>query len=183
MNIINHKSIKMKKLLLSAFIISVLVSCQAPKENQPSSPTVIGYEFNEKGEKQNIVAGDVAITDIYMDYIQAHNDKDLNKIYEMDTEDVVIKAANGDVFNGNKLHGEQLEAWFKVSNPIWTVKWMVTNTVQSTEGNSQNWLTTGVDLVQEIEGESITTHHILDVQFAKGKIKELNVYNRASEKK
>ena len=54
----------MKKLLFSLIAVS-LISCQAPKEKQSeqsSEPTVIGYEFNDKGEKLNIIAGDAAIT-------------------------------------------------------------------------------------------------------------------------
>ena len=48
---------------------------------------------------------------------------------------------------------------------------------------NQNWLTTGVDLVQTTDGNSIISHHIMDVNFVDGKIKELNAFDRASEKK
>ena len=54
------------------------MSCQSPNEKDfkhPKQPTVIGYEYNEEGEKLNIIAGNVAITDLYLEYIQAHNDK------------------------------------------------------------------------------------------------------------
>ena len=39
-----------------------------------------------------------------MDYIQAHNDKNLDKIYEMDMEDVIIRASNGALYNGRDTH-------------------------------------------------------------------------------
>ena len=60
---------------------------------------------------------------------------------------------------------------------------MVANTAQGKDGKNQNWLTTGVDLVQTIDGNSITSHHVVDVNFIDGKIKELNAYDRANEKK
>ena len=173
----------MKKKILIILAAFVLGSCQAPAEKPSNEPTVIGYEFNDEGVKQNIVAGDVAITDVYMDYIQAHNDKNLDKIHEMDMEDVIIRAANGALYNGRDSHKQELEAWFNAASPAWKIKWMVANTVEGADGKTQNWLTTGVDVVQALDGNNITTHHVVDVNFIDVKVKELNVYDRASEKK
>jgi len=58
---------------------------------------------------------------------------------------------------------------------------MVANTVQANDGKNQTWLTTGVDVVQSIDGNSVTSHHIVDVNFVDGKVKELIVYDRSSE--
>ena len=176
----------MKKLLLITLISSVLMSCQSPNEidfKHPKQPTVIGYEYNEEGEKLNIIAGNVAITDLYLEYIQAHNDKNLDKIFEIDMDEIIIKAANGSVYKGRDSHKEELDNWFASSNPVWKVKLMVANTAQGKDGKNQNWLTTGVDLVQTTDGNSVISHHIVDVNFVDGKIKELNAYDRASEKK
>ena len=60
---------------------------------------------------------------------------------------------------------------------------MVANTVKGADGKSQNWLTTGVDVVQSVDGNNLTTHHVVDVNFIDGKVKELNAYDRASENK
>ena len=162
------------------------MSCQSPNEKDfkhPKQPTVIGYEYNEEGEKLNIIAGNVAITDLYLEYIQAHNDKNLDKIFEIDMDEIIIKAANGSVYKGRDSHKEELDNWFASSNPVWKVKWMVANTAQGKDGKNQNWLTTGVDLVQTTDGNSVISNHIVDVNFVDGKIKELNAYDRASEKK
>jgi hypothetical protein len=172
----------MKKLLFSLIAVS-LISCQAPKEKeseQSSEPTVIGYEFNDEGEKLNLIAGDAAITDIYLEYIQAHNDKDLSKISEIDMDNIVVRAANGAIINGSDSHTDQLDIWFNANNPSWKVKFMVANNVQGNNGQNQAWLTTGVDVVQSIDGNNVTSHHIVDVNFVDGKVKELIVYDRAS---
>ena len=152
-------------------------------EKTSIKPTAIGYEYNDQGVKQKIIAGDLAITDVYMDYIQAHNDKNLEKIHEMDREDVIIRAADGSLYNGRDSHKKELELWFSAANPTWKVKWMVANTVQGADGKKQHWLTTGIDVVQVIEENIVTSHHVVDVNFVDGKIKELNAYDRASEKK
>jgi hypothetical protein len=173
----------MKKITVITLITLVLVSCKTPTEKTSIKPTAIGYEYNDQGVKQEIIAGDLAITDVYMDYIQAHNDKNLEKIHEMDMEDVIIRAADGSLYNGRDSHKKELELWFSAANPTWKVKWMVANTVQGADGKKQHWLTTGVDVVQVIEENIITSHHVVDVNFVDGKIKELNAYDRASEKK
>ena len=161
-----------------------LISCQAPKEKkseQSNEPTIIGYEFNDKGEKLNLIAGDASVTNIYLEYIQAHNDKDLSKISEIDMDNIVVRAANGALINGSDSHAEQLDIWFNTSNPFWKVKFMVANNVQGNDGKNQAWLTTGVDVVQSIDGNNVTSHNIVDVNFVDGKVKELIVYDRASE--
>jgi hypothetical protein len=160
----------MKKLLFSIIAVS-LISCQAPKEKQSeqsSEPTVIGYEFNDEGEKLKIIAGNSAMTDIYLEYIQ-------------DMDNIVVRAANGALINGSDSHKEQLDIWFNANNPSWKVNFMVANTVQANDGKNQTWLTTGVDVVQSIDGNSVTSHHIVDVNFVDGKVKELIVYDRSSE--
>ena len=101
----------------------------------------------------------------------------------MDREDVIIRAADGSLYNGSDSHKKELEVWFGAANPTWKVKWMVANTVQGANGIKQHWLTTSVDLVQVIEEVTFTSHHVVDVNFVDGKIKELNAYDRASEKK
>ena len=169
----------MKKSLAFTICFLVLVSCQ---NNAIKSSTVIGYEFNEEGEKLNVIAGDVSITDIYLEFIKAHNDRNLDKIFQMDMDEVVIKAANGSVFKGREAHREALEGWFNASSPTWKVNWMIANTVQDGDGKNQSWLTTGVDVVETVDGNRITTHTVVDVNFIDGKVNELNAYDRPSGK-
>ena len=96
-------------------------------------------------------------------------------------DSIIVRAANGALINGSDSHTEQLEIWFNANNPTWKVKFMVANNVQANDGENQAWLTTGVDVVQSIDGNSVTSHHIVDVNFVDGKVKELIVYDRASE--
>ena len=58
---------------------------------------------------------------------------------------------------------------------------MVANTVQGNDGKNQTWLTTGVDVFQLLDGNNVTSHHIIDLNFVDGKVKELIVYDRAGK--
>ena len=81
-----------------------------------------------------------------MEYIQAHNDKDLDKIAVMNAEDVTVHASDGTLIKGRDAHKLALSAWFGASNPMWKVNWMATNTVEQKDGENKNWLTTGNDV-------------------------------------
>ena len=38
---------------------------------------VIGYELSDNGEKLDIIAGDPSLVKIWVDYVEAHNQRDL----------------------------------------------------------------------------------------------------------
>jgi len=169
----------MKKLLLITVISMVLTSCQNTTDKVAN--TITGYEFNEAGEKLNLLAGDVGLTKLWMDYTQAHNDRNLDKIAELDAEDIEIYRSNGTIGKGRDTHKQFLGDWFKSSNPNWKVKWMVTNTVAQKDGKNEHWLTTGNEFTDTIDGEEIMMYSIADVNFVDGKIKRINIYIRAKE--
>ncbi|CAI8169678.1 MAG: Uncharacterised protein [Polaribacter sp. SA4-10] len=188
----------MKNILFITLISMMFTSCEfetetttivSPEKISNSKATVIkdlasniiGYEFSDKGEKLNLVAGDLSITKIWLDYTQAHNDKNLDKIAELDAVDITVYRADGTIGKGSDNHQKFLSDWFKSSNPNWKVKWMVANTVAQNDGKFQYWLTTGNEFTDTVEGEKIMVHTIADVNIIEGKIKKINIYSRAKE--
>ena len=182
--ILTINQFKMKNLLFISLLLMGLTSCQTPTQketNHSNETTVIGYEFNDKGEKLNIIAGDVGITKIYLDLIQAHNDRNLDKIVEMYAEDITVYGSNGSIIKGRDTIKQFLGDWFKSSNPHWKVIWMVTNTVEHKEGENEHWLTTGQEFTDTIDGKETMKHIVADVNIVDGKIKKMNIYARAKE--
>ena len=141
---------------------------------------VIGTVFSDEGAPYSLIAGDTGLQQIWVDYIKAHNDRDLEKIAEINAEDWTGYPPDGTAIKGNAAHIEWLEAWFKTSdNPKWKVKWMIANTGPSEQGEMETWLTTGNDITfNDAEGNSVTEHHVHDVQFVGQQIKLINVYSR-----
>mgnify|MGYP001158892394 FL=1 len=175
----------MKKILFLASIITVLISCQAPKQKETAQidqKIVIGHEFNDKSEKLDIISGDVGLTSIWLDYMKAHNERDLDKIAEIDASDIEVYRADGTVGKGRKTHRQVLSEWFQTSNPNWKVVWMVTNSVEKNDGSMEHWLTTGNEFTDTVQGEQIMINVVADVNFLDGKIKRINIHNRAQEK-
>jgi hypothetical protein len=165
-------------LMLSCFFI---ISCQTSKDQESPSEMAIGSALMEGTSMMTpIIPGEVSNQAIWIDYIQAHNDRDLNKIAEINAEDWEGYTAEGSVIRGNSNHIEILDNWFKTASPKWEVKWMIANAVKNKDGEIEQWLTTGNDYTDvDTDGNLIFEHNVHDVLFINGKIKTVNVYKRA----
>ena len=165
----------MKKLLLLTILSAFIISC----ENK-AADLVIGSTLGNDGESSEIVVGDASNQQVWVDYIDAHNERNLDKIAEINSEDWVGYAPDGNVIKGNEAHIEFLDEWFKSpANPQWTVKWMIANKGEDDEGVMQEFLTTGNDITFiDEEGNEVVENHIHDVMFNDGKIKTIYVYSK-----
>ena len=68
-----------------------------------------------------IIAGETSNQEIWLKYIQAHNDKNLDIIAEINAEDLEGYTADWSVVKGNAAHIEILDNWFNNANanPKW----------------------------------------------------------------
>tara|TARA_A100001011_G_scaffold45240_1_gene42343 strand:+ start:484 stop:1029 length:546 start_codon:yes stop_codon:yes gene_type:complete len=171
----------MKNIFYLSILSLILISCSSSNQNQSSNETeIIGSGTLENGKKVQIVIGDTNNEQVWIDYIKAHNDRDLDKIAEINADDWEGYTADGSVVKGNEAHIEILDNWFKTASPKWEIKWMIANAAENEEGVIVQWLTTGNDYTDVDEnGNEIFEHNVHDVQFIDGKIKRINVYSRA----
>ena len=113
---------------------------------------------------------------IWIDYIQAHNDRDFEKIAAMNAEDFRGIAAHGEVVEGSGAHTAFLQNWIAAEEPRWRVWWVIANDGENSEGAMEEWLATGnVVTTQGTDGEPVRTYETVDVLLQDGKIKLLNV--------
>ena len=165
----------MKKLLLLTILSAFILSCESK-----TADLVIGSTLGNDGESSEIVVGDTSNQQVWIDYIDAHNERDLDKIAEINADGWVGYPPNGNVIRGNDAHMEFLDEWFSSSaNPKWTVKWMIANKGEDVEGVMQEFLTTGNDITFiDEEGNEVVENHIHDIMFEEGKIKTIFVYSK-----
>jgi len=121
-------------------------------------------------------------TRLWEAYIKAHNEKDLKTIQNINDDSFKGYPPNGDVIDGSKAHIVFLEDWFSKSSPKWRTKYMIANQFTDTKGVLNQWVTSGQDLTDTVDGEEVTLHHVHDVLFVNGKIKMIYVYERATAK-
>ena len=163
----------MKKNLIIIFLALFIFSCE-------NTPVVIGTTLGAEGTSSDIIAGNTDHVQIWVDYIDAHNERNLDKIAEINSADWVGYAPDGNVIKGNEAHIEFLDEWFKSSaNPQWTVKWMIANKGEDDEGVMQEFLTTGNDITFiDEEGNEVVENHVHDIMFENGKIRTIFVYSK-----
>ena len=56
---------------------------------------------------------------------------------------------------------------------------MIANEFTDNKGVLNQWVTSGQDLTDMVDGEEVTVHHVHDALFGNGKIKMIYVYERA----
>ena len=175
---------KLLTLLLAAFLFT---ACNDAKKNDGEAsknedlkPTVIGSAYMEDRSVSLITGGDLNTEKVWLDYVQAHNDKNLEKIAELNHPEWEGFLPDGRTLKGTDAQMELLKTWFETSNPKWEVQWMITNDSKNEKGEMTHWLTTGNTYTDsDADGNEILEHHIHDMQFVDGKIKKINVYSRA----
>ena len=167
-----------------AFSLSFSVLAGHHEAEEMKKATVIGTAISEDGTLNPLLAGDTEKQQIWLDYIEAHNDRDLEKIAEINAGDWEGYVPDGSVIKGSSAHIEWLKNWFASSdNPQWRVKWMIANDGVNAEGATETWLTTGNDITfNDANGDEVTEHHVHDIRFAGDEIKRVNVYSRLSPK-
>ena len=173
----------MKNNFAYIMLVMLLIGCtnNQPQNSTESPDLKIGSAIMDgTTEMTPIIAGETSNQEIWLKYIQAHNDKNLDIIAEINAEDWEGYTADGSVLKGNKAHIEVLDNWFKSANPKWKVKWMIANAAKNKDGIIEQWLTTGNEYTDVDEnGNEIFEHNVHDIQFADGKIKKIYVYKRA----
>ena len=139
---------------------------------------VIGYEISEDGAKLDIVAGDASLVKIWVDYVEAHNQRDLEAIDKSNADDIVGKAPNGIIVNGSAEHTAFLKNWFDTSNPSWEFVYAMANDVPQADGSIHHWVTSSYKVTDTIDGKEVVSREFFDVRIENKKIKEILVASR-----
>jgi hypothetical protein len=161
----------MKKLLL----LFIIVGCSTPT----STPSVIGYE-NDNGTTLEITSGNVSSTEVVKAYFDAYNAKDLQAVYNLEHEDVILYAPSGMMVQGPKQHFE-LGEQFLEANPIanWEIVWSMSANVKYDDKPSENWVTSGLLVTYGKDEESTSSvSRVVDLMIVDGKVKKGYVYQR-----
>lgn len=176
----------MKTLLIATLSMALSVGVLAGhhESGEMKTSVVIGTFYTDDGTANELLAGNTDKQKIWVDYIQAHNDRNLKKIAEINAADWEGYVPDGSVIKGNAAHIEWLKNWFSSSdNPKWEVQWMIANDGTDADGTAETWLTTGNDITfNDADGNEVTEHHVHDIQFVGNEIRRINVYSRLSPK-
>ena len=164
--------------IISLFLLAQVAYAGHHESGHMKQGTVIGYEIMDDGKKLDIVAGDTSNIKIWVDYVEAHNQRDLVAIDETNADDLVGKAANGVIVNGSAEHAAFLKNWFETSNPIWEFVYAMANDVPQADGSIHHWVTSSYKVTDTIDGKEVVARESFDVRIENNKIKEIIVASR-----
>ena len=162
----NLNTYNMKKLFILTFA-SILTACNAPVD-----PVGAGFFAPMEGEK--FVTGSDKTTDIWVEYIEAHNNQDMDKIMSMNSDSIYIQGPDGSKIFGKEEHKQRLGAWFEAENPKWEIYWaMPYDGVPS----GATWIIAGHSVTLTVEGKEVNINSMIDGEIKDGKVRRFCVYN------
>ena len=94
----------------------------------------IGKQYFGDGSSKPLLAGSGANAQLWVDYIQAHNERDFDKIAAMNAEDFKGITPGGEVVRGSEAQAAFLQDWVATENPQWAVWWVIPNDGENEEG-------------------------------------------------
>ena len=170
----------MKKLLsiMGMLLVAQFTTAGHHESGHSNKEGLIGYEMSDDGKKLEILAGDPALIKIWTDYVEAHNQRDLEAIDKANAEDMIGRAPNGVIVRGSKEHADFLKNWFETSNPSWEFVYAMANDVPQEDGSIHHWITSSYKVTDTVDGEEIVAREFFDVRIENKKIKEILVASR-----
>ena len=158
----------MRKLIVFITIFAFgIINLQAQQEGA-------GFFAYQPGEKY--VVGSDDITDIWVKYIDAHNERDMETILAMETDEIAIVGPDGSRINGKEMHEQALTAWFEVEDPKWEIYWAMP--YEGVNGGA-TWVVAGHAVTLNVEGEEVKVNSMIDGEIVDGKVNRFFVYNMA----
>ena len=156
-------------------LIAALLSVGALAGHHESR-VIIGEQHFGDGSTKPLYGGNQANVAIWIDYIQAHNDRDFDKIAAMNAPNFKGVAAHGEVIEGSEAHSAFLKTWVQTQRTTWKVWWAIANDGENEEGEMEEWLATGTLVTTtNPDGTTVTAYETIDVLLENGKVRLLNV--------
>ena len=156
----------MKKIILMLPLLAL--GCDAPVIDGQ------GFWAGQEGD-ETFVAGPSETTDLYNKFMDAHNDRDIETIKSLLSEDLVIWHSDGSRVEGRDAHLEALQSWFDETNPtfnpFWGMPYVGVNNGETCMIAAHNSKTT-------LDGVDSYNSHMLDLQAKDGVISMIIVYSR-----
>ena len=132
----------------------------------------VGFFKPIPGEK--FITGSDDVLDVWMKYIDAHNNQDLETIKSMSVDSIYILSPDGSEIKSKEEQATLLEGWFAVANPKWDAYWgMPYKSVPS----GADWVLAGHNVTQTIGGEETTMLQMIDGEIKDGKVARFFVYS------
>lgn len=181
----------MKKIVLISASFIVMTSCAISigntKKTPPPPPVSekivevdreVGY-LKTPNKTYTASSGDNSVVELWDQYIQVHNDRNIDAILAMESDDIQIWGPNGEYIKGKEAHAVFLTQWFEGANPKWNTFFSFPMKVNDLEAQKDGqWVVTGAQVSMTVEGQEMNVIHLSDIYFENEKVNKFYVYQR-----
>ena len=165
----------MKKLFLLTLISILMFSCETTVVEGMELGPAPGYLVAQDGSKIDARDADPSNLAIWEKYIEAHNNKDFETISTMNHDSIVVNLYDGQNLFGSEAHLDLLKGYMEEYNPTFNTFFSYTMHV---DGQVGDWVITGHQIDQTVDGEEQSLSDILDVFIVDEKIRRIIVYRK-----
>lgn len=159
----------MKKVLFITLVVAI-VGCTAPA----GDVAVEGVGFFKPMPGEKFVTGSDAVMDVWLKYLEAHNNQDMETIMSISADSIYVLGPDGSEIKTKEEQAALLEGWFAAANPKWDAYWgMPYKSVPS----GADWVIAGHNVTQTIDGEETSELHMIDGEIKDGKVVRFFVYS------
>ena len=167
----------MKNLLLIIIVSASLFACATQSAKSEKQP--IGFDMSGGEGRTDLYGGNLANVEIIEKFLKAHNDRDTATIRSLEaTENLKIYTPEGNVVTSADSNIKNLSTWFASNNPKWKLNFSAANSYTDKSGKLNEWVTTGAQLTQTIDGKEVKFNQYFDVNIVNGKIQRMFVTER-----
>jgi hypothetical protein len=170
------------KLIMTIAVFAVIsYSCnnsavQRMADKMTPDPVVLEQEgagFFVPQPDEKFVVGSDETTDVWMKYIDAHNNGDVEAIMAMESDSIYIMGPEGAVIKGKEAHAAFLKGWFELSDPKWKVYWAMP--YKGVPGGAE-WIIAGHNTTSTVDGVKTTVLDMIDAKIQDGLVERFWVY-------
>ena len=165
----------MKNLFLLTLISVLMFSCETTVVEGVELGPAPGYLVAQDGSKIDARDADPSNLAIWEKYMEAHNNKDFETISTMNHDSIVVNLYDGQNLFGSEAHLDLLKGYMEEFNPIFNTFFSYTMHV---DGQVGDWVITGHQIDQTVDGEEQSLSDILDVFIVDEKIRRIIVYRK-----
>jgi hypothetical protein len=167
----------MKKILLSIIVSASLFACATQSTKPEKQP--IGFDMSGGDGRTDLYGGNPANVEIIEKFFKAHNDRDTATIRSLEaSENLKIYTPEGNVVTSADSNIKSLSTWFADNNPKWKLNFSAANSYTDKSGKLNEWVTTGAQVTQTIDGKEVKYNQYFDVNLVNGKIQRMFITER-----
>ena len=165
----------MKNLFLLTLISILMFSCETTVVEGVELGPAPGYLVAQDGSKIYARDSDPSNLAIWEKYMEAHNNKDFETISTMNHDSIVVNLYDGQNLFGSEAHLDLLKGYMEEFNPTFNTFFSYTMHV---DGQVGDWVITGHQIDQTVDGEEQSLSDICDVFIVDEKIRRIIVYRK-----